>query len=71
MGTIAADELESFLTALGAPLRIPVGATNAQVLKFAADVDVCLVGGQVSVLRTLYKLIRRAVYYPLPVSHQL
>lgn len=67
-GTISADEFEAFLTTLGPPLGLPADATNTQVYKLAADLDIPLVDGRVIFLRALYELIRSAVYYPLPVS---
>lgn len=67
-GTINVCSLERFLIALGPPLGLPAGATNLQVFKLAAELDIPLTDGRVPFLRALYELIRVAVYYPLPMS---
>jgi hypothetical protein len=73
-GTISGDQFEQFLCELEPPLGLSVGASNAQLFKMAASLDIPMVNGRIPFLRVLYELVRIKAYHPLPegaASYQL
>lgn len=67
-GTIDNEVFETFLKRLGPPLGLRAHATNAEVFKLAAQLQVPLVNGRLPFTRTTYELVRVHMGQDLPLG---
>eukprot|EP00892_Ulva_mutabilis_P003109 jgi/Ulvmu1/1279/UM011_0003.1 len=65
-GSIPSEVFEEFLKRLGPPLGLPANATNGDVFKLAARVNIPLVNGRLPFARTTYELVRSYMQEDLP-----
>lgn len=65
-GTIDNDAFEGLLKRLGPPLGLPMHASNAEVFKLAANLDIPLVNGRLPFVRTMFELVRTRMEHELP-----